>query len=244
MLELNVQPRSAKGKKVKKLRREGLLPGVVYGPGIESFIVEVPYRGFAELYNHAGPGTLVNLKVEKEEKKQDKTSEEEFPVLIQEPARDILTDKFIHVDFYKVRLDKSIRVSLPLVFEGEAPAVQELGGILLKNAYDIEIEGLPLKLPKEITVDISILKSFDDKILLENITLPEGTESLGEPDQVIVSVAAPRTAEEIEALEEAPEEEVGEVEVEGEKEGEEKAEEKEEGAAEEKQEEGKKKEES
>lgn len=225
MLELNVKSRSLRGRRVARLRKEGLLPGVVYGPGIESFPVEVSYRTFAKTYEEAGLGTLVNLKVEGSG--EENNPGEGIPVLIHEPSRDVLTEKFIHVDFYKVRLDKPIRISLPLEFEGEAPAAEESGGTLVKNAYEVEVEGLPLELPKEITVDVSSLKTFEDKILVRDIPLPEHIAILEDPEQVVAFVEAPRTQEELEALEAKPEETIEAVEVEGEKERGERVEEKE-----------------
>ncbi len=232
MLELQVSSRSVRGKKVRHLRKEGLLPGVVYGQGMESTPVEVPYFLFEKVYQNAGPGTLVQLKIKGIE---DKTKEG-IPVFIQEPARDVLTDKFIHVDFYTVRLDRPIRISLPLEFEGSSPAVEQFGGTLVKNMYEVEVEGLPLELPKEIVVDVSRLNASEDKILIQDLSLPQNIKMFEDPEQVVVFVEAPRTQEELEALEEKPEEKVEGVEVEGEKEREEKGEagEEEKGRAEEK----------
>lgn len=206
MLELNVKTRTTQGKKVHKLRKEGFIPGVVYGPGIESFAVEVPYNAFEKINKEAGPGTLVDLKTE---------GKEDLTVLIHESTRDVVTDKFIHVDFYKVRLDREIQVSIPLVFDGEAPAVEELGGTLVRNIHEVTVEGLPHKLPKEIAVDISKLKTFEDKILINDVKAPGEVTITDDPENTVAFVEEPRKAEE---LEERPEEEVEKVEVEGEKE--------------------------
>lgn len=223
MLELNVKTRTTQGKKVQKLRKEGFIPGVVYGPGIESFAVEVPYNTFEKIYKEAGPGTLVGLKIEGIEKKNNfKQTKEDLAVLIHEPARDVVTDKFIHVDFYKVRLDREIQVSIPLVFDGEAPAVEELGGTLVRNIHEVTVEGLPHKLPKEIAVDISKLKTFEDKILISDVKAPGEVTITDDPENTVAFVEEPREAEELEELEERPEEEVEKVEVEGEKEAREK----------------------
>lgn len=222
MLELNIQLRSQKGKNVRQLRKKDLIPGIVYGPGIGSLPVQVSYRVFEKVYEEAGPGTLVNLKVE-EGNGAKSDHAEDMTVLIHEAVRDVLSRKFIHIDFYKVRLDKLIRIAIPLEFEGEASVTAESGGIIVKNMHEVEIEGLPLKLPREVLVDISCLKTFDDQILVKDIKLSEGITLVGDPEGVVVSVEAPRAPEE---FEEAPEEKVEEIEVvrkekRGEEEGEE-----------------------
>ena len=211
MLELSVQLRSQQGRRVRRLRKKGLIPGIIYGPGIESIPVQISYHTFERIYEEAGPSTLVNLKVEGEDASEVKNSlGEGAPVLIHEAARDVLSHKFTHIDFYKVRMDKPIRVVVPLEFEGSAPIVGESGGIIVKNMHELEIEGLPLNLPKEMVVDISGLKTFDDQIFVKDIKLPEGITPVDDAEGVVVSVEAPRAPEEFEG---APEEKVEEVEV-------------------------------
>lgn len=108
---------------------------------------------------------------------------------------------------------------MSLIFEGEAPAVKNLEGVLIKNITEVEVEALPKDLPHEIKVDISCLETFDEHIKIKDLKLPEGVKVLAEPEEVIALVTPPRTKEELEELEEKPEEKVEEVEgVEGEEE--------------------------
>ena len=120
-------------------------------------------------------------------------------------------------------MDKVITAEVTLVFEGEAPAIKELEGTLVKSITEVEVEALPKDLPRELKVDISSLETFDDHIKIKDLKLPEGVKVLVDSGETIASVAAPRTKEELEELEEKPEEEIPEEAAEGEevKEGEE-----------------------
>ena len=209
-LELKAQVRNTVGKKLKTLREKGIIPAVVYGHGHKPISLEVNYEEFRNLFEKAGESTLIKLMVGEHTKN----------VLIHDIARDPMSDKFIHVDFYQVRMDKTLTAEVQLVFVGEASAVKNLDGILVKNITEVEVEALPKDLPHEIKVDISFLDSFDKRIRIKDLQLPIGVKVLAEPGEVVVSVKPPRTEEELKALEEKPEEKVEEVEVISEKEAE------------------------
>jgi len=195
-LELNTQIRDIAGKKLKTLREKGFIPAVIYGPGHKPISLQINYKEFEKIFNEAGESTIIKLKIEGE--KSDKN------VLIHEIAKDPVKGKFIHVDFYHVRMDKPIKAEVPLVFEGEAPAVKVLEGVLVKNVTEIEIEALPKDLPHEIKVDISILDSFDKHIRAKDLILPSGVKIFINPEEMIVSVMPPRAEEEIKVAEEKP----------------------------------------
>lgn len=218
MLELTVYPRDERGKKVKNVRRQKFIPGVLYGWGIVSKPVKVAYGDFERVFKEAGESSLVTLNVAADG--TDATSKrggEDTVVLIYEPTRDPVSSQFLHVDFYKVRLDQKIKINLPLEYVGESSAVRDLGGVLVKNLHEIEVEGYPHKLPKELIVDISKLATLDDDFFVKDLVRPEGIEILAEPEAVVATVVPPRSEAELAALEEAPEEKVEEVEVAGEK---------------------------
>lgn len=214
MLELNAKIRETLGKKVKSLREEGLIPAVVYGWKTKSIPLEVDYKEFATIYSKAGESTLIKLKISAKggSAPGGKNKEEAKNVLVNEVAKDPVNDKFIHVDFYQVRMDKPITAEVPLVFEGEAPVVKSEAGVLVKNIIEVEVEALPKDLPHEIKVDISGLETIEDLIHIKDLKVPEGVKILAEPDEAVVSVVPPRTEEELEALEEEVEEKVEEVE--------------------------------
>lgn len=195
-LELNTQIRDISGKKLKTLREKGFIPAVIYGPGHKPISLQINYKEFEKIFNEAGESTIIKLKIEGE--KSDKN------VLIHEIAKDPISGKFIHVDFYHVRMDKPIKAEVSLVFEGEAPAVKVLEGVLVKNVTEIEIEALPKDLPHEIKVDISVLDSFDKHIRAKDLILPPGVKVFIDSEEAIVSVMPPRAEEEVKAVEEKP----------------------------------------
>ncbi len=202
MIEINAKIRETLGKKVKTLRKEGIIPAVLYGIKVKSTPLEIDYNEFEKVYKEAGESTIVKLKTGKEGKN----------VLIYDVSRDPVTDKFTHIDFYAVRMDKLITTEVSLVFEGESPVVETEDGVLIKNITEVEVEALPTDLPREIKVDISTLKTFDDLIHIKDLKVSEGVKILAESEEVVVSVIPPRSEEELAALEEEVEEKVEEVE--------------------------------
>lgn len=202
-LTLSAQPRNLFGKKVKQLRKKGLIPAILYGHGIKPQPLMVEETAFERVFKEAGTSSLVNLKIGDERAKK---------VLIHEPQYHPKTLKPIHVDFYQVKMTEKIQTEIPLKLIGEAPAVKELGGTLITNRDTIEVQCLPDDLIHEIEVDISTIKSFEDKILVSDLKIPKNIEVLNEPNEVVVSVSAPMSEEELAELEAPVEEKVEEVE--------------------------------
>ena len=187
MLTLPAKIRKTLGKKVKALRERGVLPGVLYGPRIkETLPLEINFKEFEKVYKEAGESTLVSLEIEGKK----------TPVLIHEVKLDPLTGKPIHVDFYQPRLEEEVEVTIPIIFEGEAPAVKELGGTLVKNISEIEVKALPQNLPHEIRVNIQKLKTSEDDILIKDLPIPKEVKILKEPEEIVASVAPPEKVEE------------------------------------------------
>ena len=190
-LHLKAKKREAGGN-LSAMRKAGSVPAVLYGAKVESTPIAVSATEFKKIWKQAGESTIVSLDVEGEG----------FDVLIQDVERDPVTDAPVHIDFYAVDKDKKVSVHVPLVFEGEAPAVKNLGGTLVKVLHEIEVEGLPKDLPHDIAVDVSLLSDLDSHIAVKDISLPSGITAVTDAEEIIVSVAAPRDEEE-ETAEEA-----------------------------------------
>ncbi len=139
---------------------------------------------------------------------------------------DPLTGKPIHIDFYQPSLEEETEVTVPIIFEGEAPAVKELGGTLVKNIGDVEVKALPQNLPHEIKLNIDSLKTFEDNIKISDLKIPPGVKILKDSEEIVVSVSPPEKieeelekpieekVEEVEKIEKKPKEEEPEVETE------------------------------
>ncbi len=193
-IELNAQVRSAIGGGLGKLRNEGYIPGVLYGKGQESIALQVPIKDFNKALESAGESTLVYLNMDGKV----------FPTIIHDVARDPIKDSILHADFYKVRLDEKIKAMVPVAFEGESPAVKDLGGIFVRNINELEVEALPQDLPHEITIDISGLKAFGDQVLIKDVKLPEKVELTASLDDIVATIQEPISEEELKASLEAP----------------------------------------
>ncbi len=214
MLELNAKIRKTLGKKVKSLRKKGLIPAVFYGAKTKPKPLKVNYGDFEKVYHQTGESTILKLNIKDPKTKKEETKN----VLIHDVVKDPVTEKFSHIDFYVVRMDKPITADVPLVFEGESPAVKNLEGTLVKNINELKVEALPGDLPSEIRVDISSLETFDDLIKIKDLKISSNVKILADKEEAIASVSPPRTEEELAALEEEVEEKPEEVEKVGEEE--------------------------
>ncbi len=206
-IELAVAPRSILGKKVKTLRREGITPANIYGHGIPSQAVQVLTPDLTRTIRVAGRNTMLQLHVEGEKKQR--------PVFMRTVQRNPITDEFLHVDFYQVSLKEKIRIEVPLVIVGEAPAVSDYQGILLQSVNVVTMEGLPGDLPPLLEVDVSGLEEIDDAVHLKDLEVNPDVTVLAEPELVVAKVAAPRLIEEVEEEVEEELEEGAEVPEEG-----------------------------
>ncbi|PIS17301.1 MAG: 50S ribosomal protein L25 [Candidatus Nealsonbacteria bacterium CG09_land_8_20_14_0_10_42_14] len=202
MLSLSAKIRKTQGRKTKALRIKGVLPAVLYGPEIKTASLEVDAKEFQKVYQETGESTLISLEIESGKKK--------YLVLIHDLKRDPLTSEVIHVDLYQPSLEKEIEAHVPIILEGESPAIKNLGGTLIKNIGEVVVKALPQNLPKEIKVNISGLATFGNHLLIKDLKLAEGIKILKEPDEIVASIAQPEKVEE--ELEKPIEEKVEEVE--------------------------------
>jgi len=200
MLTLSAKIRKELGKKVKKIREKGIIPAILYGPKIKNIPLEVDLKEFEKVYQGAGESSLIQILV----------GQKKFLVLIHALEIDAISQKPIHIDFYQPKLDEEITATVPLVFEGQAPAVKDLGGTLVRNIHELEVKALPQNLPHEIKVDISKLKTFEDNILVKDLIIPKEVKILKTPQETIAFVSEPEKIEE--ELEKPIEEKVEEVE--------------------------------
>jgi large subunit ribosomal protein L25 len=199
MIVLNAKIRKDFGEKIKKLRKKGILPAILYGPKIKSLPLEIDLKSFEKIFKEVGETEFITLKIEGKKRN--------YHVLIKEIQRDPLTQDPIHVDFYQPQLKKKISTIVPLSFVGESFAVKELRGTLVKNFSEVEIRSFPKDIPKEIEVDISKLKTFEDKILVEDLKLPKGVEILRDKKDIVAFVSPPEKIEEVKKPEEKTKEE-------------------------------------
>lgn len=175
---LKVEPRKVTGKKVKKLRHEGILPASVYGKAMKSISVQLPLKDFIGVYRQVHETGLVDLAL----------NGDVLPVLIHNVQIDPRTQGPVHADFFKVNLKEKITARVPVVATGEAKAVVDKIGLLEQPISELEVEALPTDLPEKIEVNVENLALVDEQIMVSDIKAPEGVTVLTEPSQVIFKI--------------------------------------------------------
>lgn len=199
---LDAQPRTIIGKKVSQLRRQGLVPAVIYGPRIAPVHVQIPYRPLELTLLKAGGTHLIDIKV-------DGGS---YTVLAREVQRHVLRADIQHVDFFAVDESTKIRVDVPIHFVNESPAVASHLGLLITGTTTLAVETLPSKLLSQIEIDVSRLVNVGDALYVRDLNLGPDAAIVNDPDEMIVRVNPIVTAAEEEA-EEAAEATPAEVEI-------------------------------
>ncbi|MFZ5392347.1 MAG: 50S ribosomal protein L25 [Patescibacteria group bacterium] len=191
--------------KVKKIRRDGWLPLVVYGQKKDNVNLMVNFNEFVKVYRAAGNNSIVELDVEGKEKEN---------VLLVEIDYHPLTDLPRHADALRVNMLEKISTAVPINFIGVSKAVKDLGGTFIANISSFDVTCLPADLPKVIEVDISSLNTFEDMIYVKDVVVSDKVKIERELDDVVAKVAEPRSAEELAELDKEVEENVDKVEVE------------------------------
>lgn len=192
-ITLKASKRIVTGKQVKALRREGLLPAVVYGRRIESIPISLDMREASRILEKAASSALIVLDVDGEQ----------YYTLVREKQRNPVLGTFRHIDFQAVSLTEKVRANVAIQLIGEAPAVDMYFGILVSNLEQLSVESLPKNLPERIEVDLGSLQEIGDAIFVRDLTLPKGVEVLDDPNEIVVVVTASVQEEEIEAEEAA-----------------------------------------
>ncbi len=185
MLTLKAEKRDL-NTKPEMVRKAGKVPAVFYGKKEASTPISIRQVDFLKIWKEAGESSVVTLE----------TPEGEKESLIHDVDLDPVTGTPRHADFYVFEKGHKVEVALPVEFEGSSPAVKDLGGTLVKVVHELKIEAMPKDLPHHIIIDVSPLAQFGDQILAKDIKLPHGVELKINPEDVIITVAAPREEKE------------------------------------------------
>jgi len=194
-LKIKATKRELLGRKIKKLRREGLVPANLYGKKTESVAITVNLDEFSKLFEKAGETSIVKLSIEGEK--------EERPVLIKNIQKNPVDNKILHVDFRQIILSEKIKAMIPIEVEGESPVTTQKLGIFIQTISEVEVEALPANLPERFVIDISKLVNVGDELKVKDLTVEKGVEILTEQDLVIAKTE-PLAAEEVAPVVEEP----------------------------------------
>lgn len=200
---LEVQLREVKGKKVKYLRQQGILPATVYGKGVEPVTIQVNERVFFSVYRKAGRSSLIDVKIPGETKKQS--------AYVQDIQRHPVTRTIMHADFRVVDINVPIYAEVPLTLVGESPLADRPDIVLNQTLYQLQVHGRPANLPSSIEVDATLLDSLDKTIHVSDLPPSEDYDIVTDGEELIASlnqIRAMATAEEEAAEEEGTPEEI------------------------------------
>jgi large subunit ribosomal protein L25 len=175
--------RNVTGKQVARLRKDGRLPAVVYGHGLDSANVSVDAHEFEQLRRSAGPNQLIDLAVD---------GRRAQAVLVHGVQRHPVTRRPLHVDLFAVRLTEELAVDVPLVSVGESPLVDQQGGTLFHALEHIRVRALPEQLPQSIEYSVEALADYEDSIHVRDLAIPSGVTLLTDPGEVVAKVLRAR----------------------------------------------------
>lgn len=178
--KLAVEARKVLGKKVSKLRKEGLFPANIYGKGVKSLSVQVPYKEFEKVYKEAGVTGIIDVSV----------GDEIRPSLIHNVQQDYYKHTLLHADFFQVNLKEKVKTMVKIFTLGEPKAVSEKLGLLMQTLSEVEIEALPTDLPDKIEVNVESLAILDAQITVGEIKTPNGVTILTDASQVVAKIGS------------------------------------------------------
>lgn len=180
--------RAELGKRAKQLRRDGTLPGNVYGRGLDSMAVQLPQNDAEMILAEHGMNSLIELSVEGEGK--------ERPVVVRAIQRHPLSRELQHIDFYQVDLSRMLQANVPVTIIGEAPAVHTYQGITITGLDRVLVEALPAAMPQYLEISVDGLEELDSQLTVADLEVAAGVRILSDPEIMIVRVARPRLIEE------------------------------------------------
>ena len=180
---LSLSQRTVTGKKVKQLRRQGILPVHMYGSGIDAQSLQGTAGELRRLLPQVGTNVPVSVEVE--------GSDQENICFVREVQRHPVTEDLLHIDFMRVDVTQTISAEVPITLVGSAPATQQ-GGTLLQSLTSLLVEALPMDIPASVEADISGLDDFDKSIVVSDISVGDNVTVLTDSDEFVARVAAPR----------------------------------------------------
>jgi large subunit ribosomal protein L25 len=191
-IKLDVQIRKEHGtRKITRIRREDLIPGVIYGGKQKtSTLVQVDRRTYEKIMRqHQGQSVLFHLNVLEGDKKL-----RDYSAIVKEEQHHPVSYNLLHLDFNRISLTEEIEVKIPIVVKGDAVGVKRDGGSLEQSLWELEVRCLPTKIPQKVEVDVSAL-TIGDSIHVKDIVLPEGVQTKHDGEGMVASVVPPMKEE-------------------------------------------------
>lgn len=175
---LQATKRNVTGRKVGALRREGKLPAVMYGSSFSSTPILLDLHDASLALRDVSSSTIVYINLDGKE----------YATLVQDKQRNYILGTYLHLDFRVVDMNVAVAVMVPVELVGEAPAIQSLGGMLMHEMIEVEVEALPGDLPESIQVDVSALTDYEARITVGDLVVGKKVTVLTDPEQIVAFV--------------------------------------------------------
>jgi large subunit ribosomal protein L25 len=177
MIVLEANKREMAGKQVRKLRHAGIIPGVLYGPTFEAIPLQIEWTKLRPTLRQAGASQIIELHIDGET----------YNALVRDVQRAPLKGDVLHVDFYRVRMDVTIRTDVPINMVGSDEPMESIGGVIIQEMTTIEVECLPTDLPPEIQIDISDMTEIGEMRMVSDLPKPDRVTFMANDDDVVIS---------------------------------------------------------
>src|SRR3989338_2281224 len=187
MTTLQLQATKRTGK-ANKVRAAEAIPAVLYGHGVAAESLALPYAAFIKVWRSAGASTLVDVEIDGAQPRK---------ALIHDVQHDPVTERLLHVDLYAVQMAEKMKTKIPIRLIGEAPAVKQKDGLLVKSLSHVSVECFPSDLVHEVIVDITHLDTFGQSIYVKDLVAPKGITILDRGEEPVVTVMRPKTEDEL-----------------------------------------------
>src|SRR3989344_5191172 len=188
---LKAEKRTVLGRKVKGLRKQGIIPAHVFGHKVKTEHVQVHASEFLKVFEKTGETGIIDLAVDSQKK----------PVLVKNVQVHPVTDTPLHIDFYQVNLSEKVKVNVPIEIVGESPAVHKKIGVLLTPVAEVEVEALPADLPENIEVDVAKLENVGEEIKVKDLKVNRAKVTINADEEIVVAQIGELVTKEMEAVE-------------------------------------------
>ena len=187
-ISLELSPREVLGKKVKRLRQQGVIPVHLYGPGVDPQPLQCETTKLVDVLVRAGGNTAVTVTVQ--------GGQETHLAFAREIQWDPRRDDILHVDFLAVDASRPVSAQVPITLIGESPGARTAGGTVMQQLRDLNVEALPLEVPRELELDLTMLTEPDGVLRAADIVIPGNVALLTDPEDVVVRIEVLRAIEE------------------------------------------------
>ena len=187
-ISLELLPREVLGKKVKRLRQQGVIPVHLYGPGVDPQPLQCETTKLVDVLVRAGGNTAVTVTVQ--------GGQETHLAFAREIQWDPRRDDILHVDFLAVDASRPVSAQVPITLIGESPGARTAGGTVMQQLRDLNVEALPLEVPRELELDLTMLTEPDGVLRAADIVIPGNVTLLTDPEDVVVRIEVLRAVEE------------------------------------------------